>query len=70
ALQARLHQGDGGLFLWLVNPTHKPQQTSFALAPGFGAVKATASLWPEKAAAPAGSTLTVPARDAVVLQLG
>jgi hypothetical protein len=33
-------------------------------------VKPVASLWPEKAAAPAGPTITVPARDAVVLQLG
>ena len=70
SLQGRLHRNDDGLFLWLVNPTREAQQTSFTLASGYGAVKPTASLWPEKAAAPAGSTISVPARDAVILQLG
>jgi beta-galactosidase len=70
AVQGRLQQGEDGLYLWLVNPTRQTQKTSFALAEVYGPVKPVASLWPEKAPAPAGPTITVPARDAVILQLG
>lgn len=70
AVQARLQKGDDGLYLWLVNPTRSEQKVSFRLAEGYGAVKPVASLWPEASPAPAGGSATVPARDAVILQLG
>jgi beta-galactosidase len=70
AVQARLHRGDDGLFLWLVNPTRAAQQVKFTLAPGYGAVMPKASLWPERSTIAGTDTVTVPARDALVLQLG
>ncbi|HEY4202334.1 MAG TPA: beta-galactosidase [Devosiaceae bacterium] len=69
ALQARIHKSDTGSFLWLVNPTRQPQKTSFTLAADHKG-KPVASLWPEKADAPTGDSITVPARDALILQLG
>jgi beta-galactosidase len=68
-LQARLHQGDAGLYLWLVNPTRQDRTTTFRLAERYGAVTPKASLWPERTPA-TGATVTVPARDAVILELG
>jgi beta-galactosidase len=69
ALYARIHKGDGTTFLWLVNPTREDQQTGFTLAKAHSG-RPVASLWPEKTAAPQGDRITVPARDAVVLELG
>lgn len=69
AIHARLHKGDDGLFLWIVNPTREAQTTSFRIGSAYGAVKPTASLWPEKTAVAGETKVTVPARDALILQL-
>lgn len=69
AIHARLHKGDDGLFLWIVNPTREAQTTTFKLAGAYGAAKPVASLWPEKTGVSGETKVTVPARDAVILQL-
>jgi beta-galactosidase len=67
-LQGRIHKGDGTTFLWLVNPTREDQETGFTLAKEHSG-KPVASLWPAKGPAQKGERITVPARDAVILQL-
>jgi beta-galactosidase len=69
AIHARLHKGDAGLFLWIVNPTRKAQTTTFTLGETYGAAKPVASLWPEKAGVSGEAKVTIPARDAVILHL-
>jgi len=69
AVQARLHKGEGTLFLWLVNPTREAQTVTFSLASNYGAVASKASLWPETKPLNGDRTVTVPARDALILEL-
>jgi beta-galactosidase len=69
AVQARLQRGDESLFLWLVNPTRAAQKVNFSLAPAFGEVAPKASLWPEVTPVAGVRSVTVPARDALILEL-
>jgi beta-galactosidase len=69
AIVARLHQGDGGTNLWVINPTAQPQDV-FVVVDG-GPWVGAKDLWQGTAAQLSGSTLRVrvPARDAAVIQL-
>jgi hypothetical protein len=42
---------------------------TFSLAPGYGDVQPKASLWPEVTEAKHSRSVTVPARDALILEL-
>ena len=65
ALQARLHVGEAGSFLWLVNPTREEQRTRATVA---GRAASGRVLWPEDRGS-AGGELLVGARDVAVLHL-
>jgi beta-galactosidase len=66
-LFARIHKGEKGSFLWLVNPTRTAQTTEVELAVGtLGFGKA---VWPV-GAAHGGGRVEVPARDVLILPLG
>jgi beta-galactosidase len=71
AVQARLHTGGGGTYLWVVNPGRAGAAVSLTLsgdAPRFGAAE---DVWGHVLVAVGERrvTVTVPARDAAVIAL-
>jgi beta-galactosidase len=68
-LFARLHAGDHGTFLWLVNPTRKALTTTVELGNAHRGKRPAACLWPEGGAVPTNSVIEVGARDVVILHL-
>ena len=66
---ARLHQGSGGSFLWVVNPTRDPKSVSIHV--NKGAWKSGTDMWGGNNAQVNGDSIrvTVPERDGVVLRL-
>lgn len=68
AVFARIHKGETGSFLWLVNPTRQKQTTDIQLAAGHGSLTSGPALWPAGYAY-AGGAVEVPARDVVILEL-
>lgn len=61
---ARVHEGAEGNYLWLINPSREDQTTTVVLAAG--AVSEESS-WPSNATT--GESLTVVARDALILRI-
>jgi beta-galactosidase len=70
-LTARLHDGEGGTYLWAVNSELKSLEASLELSPQWGPSTQSQLLWGENEPEMDGFTLkiTVPARDALVLKL-
>lgn len=69
-VKARLHDGEGGTYLWVTNPTHQPLPVRVSLGAQWGPFQQVQTLWGANACLENGSlTLTVPARDAAVLAL-
>lgn len=60
---ARLHEGETGRYLWLINPTRDPQAVSLRVN---GAAVEGRGLWGEDAQ---GSRMTIPGRDAIILRV-
>ncbi|HEY1985232.1 MAG TPA: alpha-amylase family protein [Terracidiphilus sp.] len=71
-VQARLHKGVGGAYLWVTNPTFTDQQVEVQFHPDAGTFQTARDVWGTQKAAITNRQLAtnVPARDAVVLQLG
>jgi beta-galactosidase len=71
SVQARLHQGDGGSYLWITNPTQVARPVTVSLGAGIGSFQFAQDLWGDQHAAVNGPQIavSVPARDAVVLTL-
>jgi beta-galactosidase len=70
-VQARLHKGPGGIYLWVTNPTWDNQPVVVSLGSGVDKFQSAEDLWGKRHATIAAQKLdvTVPARDAVVLEL-
>ncbi|MCJ9754564.1 beta-galactosidase trimerization domain-containing protein, partial [Neorhizobium sp. BETTINA12A] len=68
ALFARIHKGNKGSFLWLVNPTRSPQATEVNLAESHGQLAAGKAIWPVGSTHDGGK-IEVPARDVLILPL-
>lgn len=68
---ARLHQGEGGLYLWVVNPSRAPQEVRLELSTKWPVSGQTQILWGEQAVSVEGQTarLEVKRRDGVVMRL-
>jgi beta-galactosidase len=66
ALFARVHEGEKGSFLWLVNPTRTAQKTEVTLARG--ALAQDKATWPIDYVSNGG--IVVPPRDVLILPLG
>ena len=66
ALFARIHKGENGSFLWLVNPTRKVQTTTVTLAAG--KLSGGKPAWPVNHAYDA-ERIEVPARDVLILPI-
>jgi beta-galactosidase len=71
-VQARLHRGPGGAYLWVTNPTQADQPVTVSFGTGAGGFQSAEDQWGKQSATISGGKLavTVPARDAVVLALG
>ena len=69
-VRARLHEGAGGTYVWIVNPTRSSREAKISLPRGF---QRATELWQEGMAAPvlSGNTVstTVGARSAAVIRL-
>jgi beta-galactosidase len=70
-VQARLHRGAGGSHLWVTNPTQLDRPVTVSFGPGTSGFQSAVDLWGKQVATISGGRLavTVPARDAVVLEL-
>jgi beta-galactosidase len=70
-VQARLHSGTGGNYLWVVNPTRKDVRVTVSLAERAPAFRTTEDIWGQRPIAVNGRSvsLSVPARDAAVIAL-
>ncbi|HEY1214172.1 MAG TPA: alpha-amylase family protein [Bryobacteraceae bacterium] len=70
-VQARVHQGAGGSYLWITNPTRISRAVSVALAPELGTFSAGEDRWGNLSIKLTGQqvTVNVPARDAAVIAL-
>ncbi|WP_161605995.1 beta-galactosidase [Microlunatus speluncae] len=69
---ARLSDGDGGRYLWVLNPTRQPITPTITLSGASAAITSVVALRSAEAKAVDDHTLevTVPARDAGVFRLG
>ena len=69
-VKARLHDGPGGAYLWVANPTRHPLPVRLELSAAWGPYASCLSLWGAEASVGGRFiTLTAPARDAAVLAL-
>lgn len=71
SIQARLHQGDGGSFLWVTNPTRNNRAVTISLAQTSGSFVSGRDVWGNQKVSLDGRqiTMNVPERDAVVVAL-
>ncbi len=69
AIIARLHQGGGGAYLWVLNPTRDPKPVHVKLAQG--SWRSASLVWGEGSVQAGANEIgsTVPARDGLVLRL-
>jgi beta-galactosidase len=70
-VQARLHSGAGGAYLWVTNPTRDSRTVEVSLSQGAGNFSAGEDIWgSQKVAFDSGQiTVSVPGRDAAVIAL-
>ena len=71
SVQARIHQGAGGTYLWVTNPTLKARSVVVSLNPGPGTFSGADDRWGklEIKLSAQKVTVEVPARDAAVIAL-
>jgi beta-galactosidase len=69
AMQARLHAGEGGRVLWVVNPTRETQRATVELAPQHGVLEFGGARWAGEGAQAQGNEVAVPPRDVLVVRL-
>jgi len=70
-IKARLHEGPGGKYLWVLNPAREARDVTIQLTARDARVRAGKDLWQGKPVTADGSTVkvTVGDRDAAVIQL-
>jgi beta-galactosidase len=70
-VQARVHQGAGGTYLWVTNPTTMARPVTVSLNPGLGRFSSGEDKWGDGNIKVAGQQIAVnvAARDAVVIAL-
>lgn len=71
AVQARLHTGAGGTYLWVVNPSRSPQTVTVQVSGGASPFESAKDIWDalQVTIRARQVTVTVPARDAAVIAL-
>jgi beta-galactosidase len=70
-LQAIVCEGSGGLFLWVLNPSADEVHSEVAIDLEYGSIKVVKALWGEwdGKVGDQGLIVSIPAKDAVILQL-
>ncbi|HXF62072.1 MAG TPA: beta-galactosidase [Caldilineaceae bacterium] len=69
-VKARLHNGEGGRYLWIANPTRQPVPVRLTVGQAWGPFTSARTLWgAEATCCDATVELTAPARDVTVLEL-
>lgn len=69
-VKARIHAGEGGLYLWIANPTRQPVPVTVGVNPAWGSFCEACTRWGAPAQIVDGAVeLTAPARDVTVLKL-
>jgi beta-galactosidase len=70
-VQARLHRGAGGAYLWVTNPTREERTVNIALSQEAGSYSSGEDLWGSRQVSLVGRqiTITLPSRDAAVIAL-
>ncbi len=70
-VKARLHEGPGGKYLWVLNPTREAHEVTIQLTSRDAASRITKDLWQGKQVTADGNTVkvTVEDRDVAVIQL-
>ena len=70
-VQARLHDGPGGKFLWVLNPTRTPREVTIWLSENDKSFTSGKDIWGGKAITCNGNAVKVAVddRDAAVIQL-
>jgi beta-galactosidase len=71
SVQARLHVGEGGAYLWITNSTVKDRKVKIVLAPGAGRFKSGEDIWGKQPVTIDGQqvSVSVSGRDAAVIAL-
>ena len=69
AMQARLHEGDGGRVLWVLNPTREAQRSTVRLGSQHRPFDIGKPYWAGGGAQVQGAEVVVPLRDALVVRL-
>jgi beta-galactosidase len=69
-VKSRIHDGVGGTYLWVANPTHQPRPVHLQLGEAWGPFSSSLSLWGAEAVVNGRSImLTAAARDVSVIAL-
>lgn len=70
-IQVRLHDGDGGKFVWIINSSNVEIHTKVHISDHFSSVSETKKLWGQYAPSMNGNWIyaQLPAKDALILQL-
>ncbi len=70
-VKARLHEGPGGRYLWVINPTRSTRTVTIGLPPGYEEINECIDLWSEKPVSIEGKQIRVRVdeRDAAVIHL-
>ena len=70
-MKARLHEGPGGKYLWVVNPTRKARKVTIQLTARDPGLRAGKDVWQGKPVPADENTIkvTVGDRDVAVIQL-
>jgi beta-galactosidase len=70
-VQARLHKGNGGTYLWVTNPMREERAVKIEIALAAGSFTSAEDIWGKKQVALDGqhATVTVQGRDAAVIRL-
>ncbi len=70
-VQARLHQGAGGTYLWVTNPTRDTRSVRIRLAPNAGNFTSAEDVWGKQQVMLEGQqvTVSIPERDAAVIAM-
>jgi beta-galactosidase len=69
AMQARLHDGESGKVLWVVNPTRETQRSTVTFAARHGALGIGKAHWAGEGARVEEAEVVVPPRDVLVARL-
>lgn len=71
SVQARLHQGQGGAYLWIINPTRDTRSVRIKIAPNAGNFTSAEDIWGKQQVMLEGQqvTVSIPERDAAVIAL-